>query len=109
MFGSAKATQEADNILVLQEHANDNETKSRYLEVSMLYSNFMDCLALIRRCSHTQILKNRYDGQLGVVRLDNFDKESKRYIIEHPEHSLTDEEEEANSSTATVINSNNCH
>jgi len=48
IFGSAKATQEADNVLILQQHKLHNQTTySKYLEVA----------------------KNRYDGDLGNIRL----------------------------------------
>ena len=47
IFGGAKATQEADNVLLLQQEQIDDKIKRKYLEVA----------------------KNRYSGDLGVVPL----------------------------------------
>lgn len=53
IFGSAKASQEADNILILQDKR----------------------FSMMRGKKFIQVAKNRFDGDLGIVLL-NFDKES---------------------------------
>ncbi|XP_033748522.1 twinkle protein, mitochondrial-like [Pecten maximus] len=53
VFGSAKATQEADNILILQDRRKTNPRAGKYI----------------------QVVKNRFDGDLGKMLL-KFDKES---------------------------------
>ncbi|XP_021373145.1 twinkle protein, mitochondrial-like isoform X2 [Mizuhopecten yessoensis] len=52
VFGSAKATQEADNILILQDRRNTNPQAGKYI----------------------QVVKNRFDGDLGKMLL-KFDKD----------------------------------
>ena len=42
IFGGAKASQEADNILILQEkRTNDPNRRSKYLEVKLFFRNFI--------------------------------------------------------------------
>ncbi|CAD5117485.1 DgyrCDS6253 [Dimorphilus gyrociliatus] len=53
IFGSAKASQEADNILILQDKR----------------------FSMVRGKKYIQVAKNRFDGDLGIVLL-NFDKDS---------------------------------
>ncbi len=62
VYGSAKATQEADNVVILQKDPTDDNRK--YIDVK----------------------KNRYDGTLGMCPL-YFHQDSKRYA-EAPEHQL---------------------
>lgn len=56
IFGSAKATQESDNVLIIQDKR----------------------LTSIRGKKYLQIAKNRYSGDLGIMPLD-FDKQSLSY------------------------------
>lgn len=56
IFGSAKASQEADNVLIIQDKR----------------------LSSIRGKKFLQIAKNRYSGDLGIMMLD-FDKDSLSY------------------------------
>ncbi|KAL8599976.1 hypothetical protein ACOMHN_038975 [Nucella lapillus] len=58
VFGSAKATQEADNVLILQDKR----------------------LSSVRGRKYLQITKNRFDGELGVMLL-KFDKDSLGFAI----------------------------
>ncbi|ESO82182.1 hypothetical protein LOTGIDRAFT_135083 [Lottia gigantea] len=58
IFGSAKPTQEADNIMLLQDKRVMTVTGKKYV----------------------QITKNRYDGDLGVIPL-NYDKGSMSYVV----------------------------
>ncbi|KAL3858084.1 hypothetical protein ACJMK2_012698 [Sinanodonta woodiana] len=57
IFGSAKATQEADNVLILQ-----------------------DKRLMAKNTKYIQVTKNRFDGDLGVMYL-KFDKESKSFFV----------------------------
>ena len=59
IYGSAKASQEADNIIILQ----SNQGKS----------------GLLQGKKYIQVVKNRFDGELGIVPL-NFDKDSQSYV-----------------------------
>lgn len=70
IFGGAKATQEADNVLIIQDKR----------------------LTAIRGKKYLQVAKNRYSGDLGIMPLD-FDKAglsyaTKRKKIEDKEPSL---------------------
>lgn len=56
IFGSAKATQEADNVLIIQDKR----------------------LTSLRGKKYLQVAKNRYSGDLGIMPLD-FDKNSLSY------------------------------
>lgn len=56
IFGSAKATQEADNVLIIQDKR----------------------LVSIKGKKYLQIAKNRFSGDLGVMIL-NFDRDAKSY------------------------------
>ena len=56
IFGTAKATQEADNILILQQHQLDDGKKPSYVKF-------------------VQVVKNRFDGELGNMVI-KFDKET---------------------------------
>ncbi|XP_039745271.1 twinkle protein, mitochondrial isoform X2 [Pararge aegeria] len=56
IFGSAKASQEADNVLIIQDKR----------------------LTAVRGKKYLQVAKNRYSGDLGIVPLD-FDKDSLSY------------------------------
>lgn len=56
IFGSAKATQEADTVLIIQDKR----------------------LTAIRGKKYLQVAKNRYSGDLGIMPLD-FDKEGLSY------------------------------
>lgn len=56
IFGSAKATQEADNVLIIQDKRLVSVKGKKYL----------------------QIAKNRYSGDLGIMMLD-FDREALSY------------------------------
>ncbi|XP_017488408.1 PREDICTED: twinkle protein, mitochondrial [Rhagoletis zephyria] len=67
VFGTAKATQEADNVLIIQDKR----------------------LTSIRGKKYLQIVKNRYSGDLGIMPLE-FDKESLSY-------SLSNKKKKANS------------
>ncbi|XP_053959532.1 mitochondrial DNA helicase [Anastrepha ludens] len=58
VFGTAKATQEADNVLIIQDKR----------------------LTSLRGKKYLQIVKNRYSGDLGIMPLE-FDKESLSYSI----------------------------
>ncbi|CAD6997213.1 unnamed protein product [Ceratitis capitata] len=58
VFGTAKATQEADNVLIIQDKR----------------------LTSLRGKKYLQIVKNRYSGDLGIMPLD-FDKESLSYSL----------------------------
>ncbi|OQV18275.1 Twinkle protein, mitochondrial [Hypsibius exemplaris] len=59
IYGGAKASQEADNILILQ----NNRGKS----------------GLLQGKKYIEIVKNRYDGDLGIVPL-SYDKDSQSYV-----------------------------
>ncbi|CAL7944131.1 unnamed protein product [Xylocopa violacea] len=56
IFGSAKASQEADNVLIIQDKKFTSIQKKKYL----------------------QVVKNRFSGDLGIIMLD-FDKSSLTY------------------------------
>ncbi|XP_012943645.2 twinkle protein, mitochondrial [Aplysia californica] len=62
VFGSAKATQEADNVLILQDKR----------------------LTSVRGRKYLQITKNRFDGELGLMLL-KFDKESLSFASKEKE------------------------
>jgi twinkle protein len=85
IFGGAKASQEADNILILQDkRTNDPNHRRKYLEVNFLLKaekkretqnisfNFLFYISSPRQ---QQVSKNRYAGDLGVMPLE-FHKES---------------------------------
>lgn len=66
IFGSAKASQEADNVLIIQDKRLTNIRGKKYLQVA----------------------KNRYSGDLGIMILD-FDKTSLSYAIKKKSKSET--------------------
>ncbi|CAH0406082.1 unnamed protein product [Chilo suppressalis] len=68
IFGSAKASQEADNVLIVQDKR----------------------LTAVRGKKYLQVAKNRYSGDLGIVPLD-FDKESLSYQPKKKAKPKTDE------------------
>ncbi|CAG9782851.1 unnamed protein product [Diatraea saccharalis] len=68
IFGSAKASQEADNVLIVQDKR----------------------LTAVRGKKYLQVAKNRYSGDLGIVPLD-FDKESLSYQPKKKGKTKTDE------------------
>jgi len=76
IFGGAKASQEADNILILQVEWKGNLRQRKYLQIS----------------------KNRYDGDLGTISL-RFNKESQGFGVTkskgyHTAHQTTQDVEE---------------
>ncbi|XP_047537112.1 mitochondrial DNA helicase [Vanessa atalanta] len=68
IFGSAKASQEADNVLIIQDKR----------------------LTAVRGKKYLQIAKNRYSGDLGIVPLD-FDKDALSYQSKKKTKSKQDE------------------
>ena len=84
IFGGAKATQEADNVLIIQDKR----------------------LSAIRGKKYLQVAKNRYSGDLGIMPLD-FDKSAlsyapkKKKVEEKPLH-LIDEVSSNNNTTITT-------
>ncbi|KAL0895528.1 hypothetical protein ABMA27_011635 [Loxostege sticticalis] len=70
IFGSAKASQEADNVLIVQDKR----------------------LTAVRGKKYLQVAKNRYSGDLGIVPLD-FDKESLSYQPKKKSKTKQDEPE----------------
>ncbi|XP_023955045.2 mitochondrial DNA helicase [Bicyclus anynana] len=70
IFGSAKASQEADNVLIIQDKR----------------------LTAVRGKKYLQVAKNRYSGDLGIVPLD-FDKDSLSYQSKKKAKSKHDEPE----------------
>ena len=85
IFGGAKASQEADNILILQDkRTNDPNHRRKYLEVNFLrekkqnkqiYSRLETKSLFFSPSPLQQVSKNRYAGDLGVMPLE-FHKES---------------------------------
>lgn len=59
IFGSAKATQEADNVFILQDKYLASQRAKRFL----------------------QVVKNRFDGELGIMPL-RFNKETTSYVFQ---------------------------
>ncbi|XP_050673211.1 mitochondrial DNA helicase isoform X2 [Leptidea sinapis] len=68
IFGSAKASQEADNVLIIQDKR----------------------LTAVRGKKYLQVAKNRYSGDLGIVPLD-FDKDALSYQSKKKTKNKTDE------------------
>lgn len=60
IFGGAKASQEADNILILQDKR----------------------LSMLRGKKYLQVTKNRFDGDIGIMPLD-FDKETLSFAMKN--------------------------
>lgn len=71
IFGSAKASQEADNVLIIQDKR----------------------LTAVRGKKYLQIAKNRYTGELGVMPL-NFDKTKLSYASKSDKGAKKGEDEE---------------
>lgn len=91
IFGSAKAAQEADNILILQEHKTVKEKKNSWIKF-------------------IEVCKNRYDGDLGKM-VVKFDKENlcfstSRSINSGPEHIVADTFSEINNLNNDLNNIN---
>lgn len=82
IFGSAKASQEADNVLIIQDKR----------------------LTSLRGKKYLQVVKNRYSGDLGIMLLE-FDKSSLSYSSKKKLKSTTDQKdtskEDIESSIAT--------
>ncbi|KAI4482780.1 hypothetical protein M0804_008633 [Polistes exclamans] len=74
IFGSAKASQEADNVLIIQDKR----------------------LTSIRGKKYLQVAKNRYTGDLGIMPLD-FDKTSLSYVTKKKSKSETKSSTKCNS------------
>ncbi|XP_030027707.2 twinkle protein, mitochondrial [Manduca sexta] len=72
IFGSAKASQEADNVLIIQDKR----------------------LTAVRGKKYLQVAKNRYSGDLGIVPLD-FDKDSLSYQTKKKNKSKQDDQEKS--------------
>ncbi|XP_050301689.1 mitochondrial DNA helicase isoform X2 [Anthonomus grandis grandis] len=70
IFGGAKASQEADNVLIIQDKR----------------------LTSIRGKKYLQIAKNRYSGDLGIMPLD-FDKKALSYAQKKPKEKSTSDAE----------------
>ncbi|XP_063633510.1 mitochondrial DNA helicase [Cydia splendana] len=68
IFGSAKASQEADNVLIIQDKR----------------------LTAVRGKKYLQVAKNRYSGDLGIVPLE-FDKEALSYQVKKKSKAKSDE------------------
>lgn len=68
IFGSAKASQEADNVLIIQDKR----------------------LTAVRGKKYLQVAKNRYSGELGIVPLD-FDKDALSYQAKKKSKNKQDE------------------
>ncbi|GAB6024288.1 hypothetical protein CHUAL_008980 [Chamberlinius hualienensis] len=69
IFGGAKATQEADNVLILQNKMTNTLRGKKYVQVT----------------------KNRYDGELGLIPLD-FDKETRSFAFKKKTKSIDEKE-----------------
>ncbi|XP_059169236.1 twinkle mtDNA helicase-like [Physella acuta] len=76
VFGSAKATQEADNVLILQDKR----------------------LTSVRGKKYLQITKNRFDGELGIMLL-KFDKDSLSFAMKEKEKTKKADGEEEGEET----------
>ncbi|KAG4072609.1 hypothetical protein HA402_004698 [Bradysia odoriphaga] len=73
IFGGAKATQEADNVLIIQDKR----------------------LTAIRGKKYLQVAKNRYSGDLGIMTLD-FDKDGLSYATKKKKDKATATEQQPN-------------
>lgn len=78
IFGGAKASQEADNVLLIQDKR----------------------LTSVRGKKYLQVAKNRYGGDLGMMALD-FNKNALSYSQKKPKETNQDKNQTA------VINNNN--
>lgn len=80
IFGTAKATQEADNIIILQsQKLEKNDTiKAKFIEVRMIIQCYFQEEISRDNIRFWKVVKNRYDGELGKFLL-KFDKESLCY------------------------------
>jgi hypothetical protein len=78
IFGSAKASQEADNVIILQTGmSSTTDVKQRkYLQVCCQYYKAFD-FELIQ--IDPQVAKNRYSGDLGLMQLD-FNKDNLSFV-----------------------------
>ena len=84
IFGSAKSTQEADNVVIMQAQQNKKHLQVRvahqicpvrFVSYSLYYYVLL-LIVLYYVISHVcQVVKNRFSGDLGVVPLF-FDKET---------------------------------
>lgn len=69
IFGGAKATQEADNVLIIQDKR----------------------LTAVRGKKYLQVAKNRYSGDLGMMTLD-FDKDGLSYATKKKKDKATEQQ-----------------
>jgi len=75
VFGSAKATQEADNVIILQQARNDES-----MNVPQVSNGFVSHMSPYRLL---EVKKNRFDGDLGTI-VFQFDKETCRAVEVDP-------------------------
>ncbi|CAF1101475.1 unnamed protein product, partial [Brachionus calyciflorus] len=88
IFGSAKATQEADNILILQEHKALKEKSSTWFKF-------------------VEVCKNRYDGDLGKM-IIKFDKDNLCFSTNNKvRHDASQDDILISSLNTDITNSNN--
>uniref|UniRef100_A0A1B0BJH6 DNA 5'-3' helicase n=1 Tax=Glossina palpalis gambiensis TaxID=67801 RepID=A0A1B0BJH6_9MUSC len=80
IFGSAKATQEADNVLIIQDKRLTSISGKKYL----------------------QVVKNRYSGDLGIMPLE-FNKEALSYASTARKKKKDKDKEKEKSSTEDVL------
>lgn len=69
IFGGAKASQEADNILIIQKKMIQSLHIKKYIQVSSSYPYWKDIVKLWTIFYWFQIVKNRYTGELGLMPL----------------------------------------
>lgn len=76
IFGGAKATQEADNVLIIQDKRLTSVRGKKYLQVRRLQPAAF--LKILIKSFNFQIAKNRYSGDLGIMPME-FEKQSLSY------------------------------
>lgn len=96
VFGSAKATQEADNVIIIQ-HARHDENPAP----QSLTDGFMTNVSPYRLI---EVKKNRFDGDLGTV-VFQFDKRTSRAIEVDPKAVFNAPNQTSPSRTRTVSRS----
>lgn len=81
IFGSAKASQEADNVLIIQDKRLTAVRGKKFLQVSLM--KLTRVFDLFNSFVFFQIAKNRYSGDLGIMPM-NFDKAGLSYATKKP-------------------------
>jgi twinkle protein len=85
VFGTAKATQEADNVIILQKALQSPRLTEIYIEKERTIQDARRTTGTDRvpaqgkNYKYLEVKKNRFDGELGQIPL-TFDKESQRFV-----------------------------